>query len=588
MSHSFLNKFYSIFLIGLTGVLCSFNISSKPAKPGLIEVVQPDGSKVKLELIGQRGNNYALTEDGFPVIADSDGFYCYAESEGDNRVVPSNLRVTNIAERDAITKSFLTSIDKKKIISMLNRFSDPLPVTRSTGLMFDSYPRFGKQKGIVILVEYQDCSFTIPEPTDYFSRMLNEEGFSDDGSTGSARDYYLENSFGLFDPSFDVYGPVKLSKDYGYYGSGDDLNAYRMVTEACAALENEIDFSQYDRDNDGIIDIIYIIYAGYGEADGGGSATVWPHAWMLSEADPYNKYYVDGLLLEKYACSNELQHSSDEPDGVSSFLHEFSHILGLPDLYSVYGSGGFTPGYWSIMDVGTYLNNSRTPPNFSSYEKYSLGWLTPEELSAGEYDIDNYGDSGIAYIVRTDSDDEYFLLENRQKKGWDAFLPGTGMLIWHIDYKPSLWELNEVNTDSKHLNVDLIEADDKRTYDSYSGDPFPGSSMITEFTCTTNPSFTAWDKSPVSFDLYDITETNDGHIRFRAENCKNSSIETLIDPDLELITIIGETIIPLVPGLSLYDLTGRKLTDISDKPIEVNPGLYIIRSPEKNLKIFVR
>ena len=224
----------------------------------------------------------------------------------------------------------------------------------------------GEKRFLVLLIEFSDLSFTLENPQEAFSNQLNQEGYSAHGATGSVRDFYIDNSSGQFMPIYDVYGPVKVSKAYSYYGKNDaqgsDTNPDEALYEACCILDPDLDFSIYDNDHDGFVDFVYVIYAGRGEADGGGGNTIWPHtSWIYSS---YGKtVYLDGKRLDTYACSPELQSGSGylTRDGIGSFCHEFSHVLGLSDHYATNYSSVKQTGAWDLMCSGSYNNNSNTP-----------------------------------------------------------------------------------------------------------------------------------------------------------------------------------------------------------------------------------
>lgn len=381
-----------------------------------------------------------------------------------------------------------------------------------------SFPAKGRQKVAVVLVEYQDVKFNLSDPLDYFTRMLNEEGFSDYHATGSARDWFIHSSFGQFEPEFIVMGPVTLQKNRDYYGGNDawgqDSNPQKMVIEACRQLNAEVDFSQFDCDNDGYIDNVFVVYAGRGEASGGSSDCVWPHAWTLSSAEPGSVYSFDNVRLNRYACTNEWELSDlgygYRPVGIGSFVHEFAHVMGLPDLYTTdYATGSFTLGAWSAMDLGPYNNDMCTPPQFSAWERAALGYIEPEPLAANAANAALEPlEEGKAYLVSTNKANEYFIIENRQQTGWDAFIPGHGMLIWHIDYDEDVWRQNAVNNDVTHNRVDIVEADGILTSATRDGDSFPGAAGVTSFT------FQSWNSTPTGHALTDISEI--GHrVAFR-------------------------------------------------------------------------
>ena len=324
---------------------------------------------------------------------------------------------------------------------------DALP-QKGMGLMGrQNFPTQGDIKSIVILVQYKDVSFTVKNPTEYYKNMLNQEGFDQYGGVGSARDFFVENSAGQFRPQFDVYGPITTQYKRSYYGAQvgnrHDSNPSAMVLEACKQLDATVDFSQYDLDGDGMIDNIYVIYAGQGQATYGGSDTVWPHSATISNGPVY-----DGVRVGRYATSNEWEYQ--RPDGIGTFVHEFSHVMGLPDLYSTAYANSVTPGAWSTMDQGPYNGDGCRPAYYTAFERNALGWIDLKVLDSPSNvtlpDISN----NEAYIIPTMIDTEFFLLENRQQRGWDTDVPGHGLLVWHIDFDKTVFNLNNVNNDETH------------------------------------------------------------------------------------------------------------------------------------------
>lgn len=489
-----------------------------PAKPGLVVFRQADGTEIMVRIIGDERAHYYLTEDGYLLLNDADRMY-YARLDAAGRVASSGLRATAPARRTAAEKAFLATVSKGKMLAELQKEHAAAPrraPRRNVGLFDTGFPSKGRQKALVVLVQYTDVKFQSSyDPHGYFSRMLHEDGFSDYGGTGCVEEYFRQNSMGQFLPEFDLYGPITLAHDQAYYGgndwSGNDQNAEQMAIEACQILDDSIDFREYDRDRDGSIDNIYIFYAGRGEADGGSKNTVWPHSWNIAEATS-TVYKFDGVRLDRYGCSNEW--NGRRPDGIGTFVHEFSHVLGLPDLYTTSYTTAFTPGAWSVLDYGPYNNDGCTPPAYSVYERYSLDWITPRELSRPENITLDTITTNDACIVRTGKANEFFLFENRQQSGWDRYIPGHGMLVWHVDFDQSVWESNKVNDTSSHQYVDLEEADGTQTDGSRAGDAFPGMSRKTSFTDTTTPSMKSWDGSGQQKPITDISESR-GLITFK-------------------------------------------------------------------------
>ncbi len=510
-----MRKLFSFFLFA---ILTAY-VYAVPAKPSLLTMRLPDGNTLSAYLHGDESFHYYTTADDYLLLPDEDGYFYYA-IEKDGNVVASSFRAKDLSRRTVAERTFLDAVDKSKLLLTLQRQE----LKRSTKKISPrktpqkaSYPTKGAQKALVILVEYTDRKFTVDEPAKAFSRLLNEEGYNEKGATGSARDYFMASSAGQFVPDFDVYGPVTLANDMAYYGGkgrlGSDSFPEEMAIEACRFLDSEIDFSDYDRDGDGKIDNVYVFYAGYGEASSGIEDTVWPHSWDISEAQK-EPIYLDGVQLDHYACSNELSYPDSEIAGIGTFCHEFSHVLGLPDLYATSYTIAFTPGPWSLMSSGSYNNDEKTPPYLTAYERYALGWLDPVEIGEGaDLSLDTIS-KNAAYIIKTEKDTEYFLLENRQQDSWDKYIPGHGMLIWHIDYTDYVWEQNIVNNIASHQYVDIEEADGTASEMSRSGDTFPGVRKVTAFSDETTPNMRMWGGTYVNKPITEIEE-KDGIINFK-------------------------------------------------------------------------
>ncbi len=513
-----------------------------PAKPGLMTVTASDGSELKVRLVGDEYFHYFTTEDGY-LLTERDGRFFYADIDAAGEVASSGIAATAPSARSAEASAYLSKVDMTRAGKSLDRRAEMAPrrarqVTvnpfrapsravsdpdagypAGPGLFpGTSFPSKGDQKALVVLVEYKDVKFTISNPADYFGRMLNQYGFNDYGGTGSAKEYFETCSNGLFRPEFDVFGPITLDNNMSYYGGndwyGNDQRPEEMAIEACQKLDATIDFSEYDRDGDGYIDNVFIFYAGRGEATGGGANTVWPHSWEVSSAT-YTPYVFDGVRLDRYGCTNEWEGS--RPDGVGTFIHEFSHVMGLPDLYATSYTSAFTPGAWSALDYGPYNNDGMTPPLYGAFERYALGWMAPAEINTALNATLPPISENVAGIIKTSKSDEFFLLENRQFTGWDYHIPGHGMLIWHIDYNSSVWSSNTVNNSSYHQYVDIEEADGSQSDYSRAGDAFPGTSNVTSFTDTTSPSMKTWSGTSLNLPITQIAETADGYITFKVK-----------------------------------------------------------------------
>lgn len=363
---------------------------------------------------------------------------------------------------------------------------------RAMSAMQASFPTKGSMRSIVILINFSDLSFSTPNPKESFERMLNAPNYHDNHGTGSARDYFIATSMGQFQPTFDVYGPYTLSKPCAHYGSngkkGNDTNARAMVKEACElANADGVDFAQYDANDDGYVDNVFIYYAGHNEAEGASENTIWPHRYVLNPTETFDKHQV-----YDYACTSELSgNRGTTMCGIGTFCHEFSHVLGLVDMYHTSQSGVYTVGSWDIMSQGSYNNNGRTPPTYTAFERFMVGWLTPTQLeNANNYLLSPISTSNTAYLIAdgkhnmnsdAPSPDEYWMIENRQPVGWDSIgLPGRGLLISHITYNATRWFSNTFNN-SKPMGFDICEAYDASPNVSSGADTYPGTRNITNF-----------------------------------------------------------------------------------------------------------
>ncbi len=572
-------------ILNTTLLSVSLFISANPAKPGIATATQPDGSTVSYRLMGDEYFHYMLSTDGYPLITVGDTVY-YAATSSDGHLSSSGIKATDSIQLPSQARKAL-----KKTIPKPGLSRTPSQMTSSS-----SFPAIGSPRCMVILAEYSDIKFSLPKPKEYFTSLLNENGFCDNGATGSARDYFISSSSGLFTPIFDVYGPVTLPQPRAYYGAnditGNDIRPHEMIIHACDILSSQgIDFSAYDCDNDGKIDNVYLFYAGRGESTWGGANTVWPHSWSISEATDKEHIY-NGRTLDQYACSNETDDSAGTPTGIGTFCHEFSHVLGLPDLYPTQPSSSMrlTPDSWSVLDTGCYNNESRTPPVYSSFERMSLGWLIPETLSKpAQVSIPDLQTGNKAYMIPTENDNEFFLLENRQLSGWDRYLEGHGLLIWHIDYIPSEWEQNTVNNDPFHPCVDMIKATPRTINMAKASDPFPGSGGVTEFTASTNPRFISWRGDDPGLPLTDIREIGTT-ITLLAGNPDSSSLSSDINNGKLSVSSMGKAI--AIQGtdspVCIFDIYGTLIYQGASRLIPLQTGIYIVRISDLTVKVAVK
>lgn len=573
----------------LASCMCAAAIAI-PAKPGFVAYTQPDGTIINIRIVGDEHGHMVYSEKG-ELLVESDGRMEYAKFDSNGFLIASGIMVgaksNAFSNIDALQPKQMVDGWIEKLVAnkerRLDKYNEVVKsrslstraeeddnssdeeerlVPMNFGRCETTFPVIGEQKGLVILVEYDDVSFEYGN-FDYFNRMLNEEGFSDHGSFGSARDWFIENSGGRFMPDFDVYGPVVLPNPRQYYGgndaSGNDLHPEEMAIHACQILDDEVDFSQYDRDGDGIIDNVFIFYAGKGEHDSGVKNAVWPHSWDIAAATT-EEFIFDDVKLNHYACTCEYPSGYKRPDGIGTFVHEFSHVMGLPDLYVTTYTSGFTPDAWSVMDKGPYNNQGLTPPNYSSFEKCALGWLDYQPFKEGLMELLDLSTTNTAYALPTEKSYEFYFFENRQQLGNDAFIPGHGMLVWHVDYNKGAWTMNTVNNVSNHQRVDIVEADNVKSETTRNGDSFPGSAGITSFTFETKPQLASWAKRRLAYDIEDIAETEDGLITFNAVPYGENAVDRI---DAEMVN--GD----------FYDLMGRRV-DNPGKGIYIHNGKKVI------------
>ena len=466
-------------LLSLTILLLTLSSFAVPAYRGWQTKSQPDGTTIQVRLIGDEFYHYWQDQAGNVVKCDSLGYWRVVESQP----TPATIK----ARRQA--SAMLQSRPKKAVGSV------------------NLAPR-----GLVILVNFKDVSFNAANTQSAMNDLMNSDSYTDNGATGSVRQFFSDQSDGQYEPDFDVIGPVTLSNNVDYYGGnvnnerGQDKLPGDMVVEACSIANYAVDFTRYDNDNDGYVDFVYLIYAGKGEADGGAANTIWPHSWDVYSAAAsgyasFNKsqYYAratfDGKSVLNYACSGEIDGQTGARAGIGTIVHEYSHVIGLPDLYDIdYGQNyedEATPGAWHVMDGGSYNNDGNTPPNYTIYDKYFLGWKTPINLgataknlslnAAGTAGYEGYQIASSNSLLDATSTTTAYYIENRQQSGWDAHVPGHGLVIWKIMYSQSVWKANGPNATPGTIRYAVVSASGATTGIGTAADPFPGTQRKTEW-----------------------------------------------------------------------------------------------------------
>ena len=548
----------------LLSAFCAAQVSAIPARPGQIHVKQADGTTLTLRLVGDEHYHMAVTTDSYPLLFNSqNGNYEYAIVEN-NQFVSSNIAATEVALRPASVQAMLAKIDMAEANALMEKNMTEAQAKANSQyykpaangsvqkiVRISDVPTTGKRKVLVVLVNFTDKKFsTMNDPEDYYDRFFHQDGFSDNGACGSVYEFYRYGSNYKYDPEFDVFGPVQLTHDHSYYaGNGGTDDTYKLIQEALPLVDaqygDQINWADYDTNEDGVIDNVYAIYAGYGQADSGDGTTIWPHSGNLTKLQesvyPYTIHNYsfnikDDLLVDRYTVSQEINGSSKRTAGIGTFCHEFGHVLGLADHYNNNMSQYYSTnqlGEWDIMAQGSYNNDQNTPPTFSAFERYSLGWMDLTELTTGADSINvlpAFEETPVAYRVSVPGrDNEYFILENRQQTGWDKYLPGHGMLVWHLDEDQTVWNNNMPNYYSSHQRVDIVEADGVGSMSGKASDAYPGTQNVTK------AKFNGWQKNNI-FGLDYIAE-EDGTIRFLLAGT-NFKLQS---PTLKVTDIMGTT-----------------------------------------------
>ena len=572
-------------------------VSAVPAKPRKWQVKQSDGTSLTVMVRGDENFHFTCTTDGLPLVKNTDGSYYYAVLNKDNKLIASNQIAHDATTRNDDELAFLKnyseqatavrSLGKNKAI---NRNASRMARLMKRGAV-DSKGRpnimkkdmagpwggegigvTGKRKGLVILVNFKDKKMQTTHTQEEWNNYFNQEGYSKNGNSGSVHDYFKAQSYGLFDLEFDVAGPVTVSKNMAEYGgndySGNDKDPAGMVYEACKLVDSQVNFADYDWDGDGEVDQVYLIYAGYGEASAYDiyPETIWQHEWDLTSAG--YSLSLDGVKINTYGCSSELYgYTGTEMDGIGTACHEFSHCLGLPDIYDTDYSGGFGMGSWDVMDAGSYGGDGYKPVGYNTYEKWVSGWMQPTELKSACYvkGLKPLSESPEAYIIYNDKmPTEYYLLENRQLRGTDSELPAHGMLVIHMDYNKSVWDNNGVNDTPSHQRFSIVPADNKLTDNTEDGDTYPGTSRNTSLTDVSTPAATLFNANTdgrkfLGKPVTEITE-DEGQISFTFMGGETIDTPT----DLKTTDVTDNSFTAqwnATDGADSYNLQLRKKTD---------------------------
>ncbi|HOZ30248.1 MAG TPA: M6 family metalloprotease domain-containing protein, partial [Bacteroidales bacterium] len=515
----------------LVGILIQLSANAVPAKPGIIEFSQPDGTSLKIYLHGDERIKWATSLDGYTLIYNSEGYYEYAELDVNYDLIPSGIVAKDIENRTVSENNYLSGVSKNLFYSpnqvlIMNQIWDIYDAEAKNGAK--AFPTTGNRKLVCILIGFTDKAFVKTQAD--FNSLFNQVGYTTGGATGSVKDYYLENSYNQFNLTVDVAGPYTAANNMAYYGandgSGNDLRPRELVTEAVTLADPAVNYADYDNDLNGTVDGVYVIYAGYGEEAGGPATAIWAHAWAIPTV------VKDGKSISSYSCSAELRgNSGTNITRIGVICHEFGHVLGAPDYYDTdYATNGQYDGTggWDMMAGGSWNNNGATPAHHNAYTKiYVYGWASAITISTDQNValLNSVQNSESFYRYNTTTSNEYFLVENRQQIGFDSYIPGHGMLIYHVDGSYIASNSYSINA-SSHQGMFPMAANASTTNGVMTGDgavstsgcPWPGTSSKTTFTDATTPNSKSWASANTAKPITNITEAS-GIVQFCFISC---------------------------------------------------------------------
>ncbi len=489
-------KYAVIIYLMLLSVLSWGQITQNcPAFPDTIIREQQENYFLKCFIKGDENSSLTITVDGYPLIENKNEKLEYAMIDDTGEVISTGIMAKNKVDRNLYEENLLKT-KCKKYTEIIKLKSSQIGVNNSLSYSTENFPTTGTRKLLVLLIDFADLSFQIS--VNSFDNLMNQTNY---GGSGSFKDYWKENSYNNLTVNSSISGWYHANNNMAYYGQnqgqGRDVNHKELVKEAIDEAENNgVDFSLYDNDNDGYVDGVMIIHAGYGEDAGGVANTIWSKQGTLGSGDQRT---YDGVIIKDYAIAPELRGNyGSYITTIGPICHEFGHLLGLPDLYDTNTSNGDSEGIgrWGLMGSGVWNYLGFYPANLCVWSKVFLNYSTPVVLSSPvSISLPNAAQNNTFYRVNTPHANEYFLLENRQLVGFDIGLPGAGLAIWHINTSKTTTshiDADDVNADENLKGVDLEEADGNLDLDNNSnrgdnGDLFPGTSCNISFDDNTTP-----------------------------------------------------------------------------------------------------
>lgn len=494
----------------------SYSLFAVTAFPEKVQFTQPDGQKVLVTMKGDEFLKFAETEDGYTLLYNEEGYFNYAYINDEGNLVPSTFNAHNISERSELEVQFLQTILTHLYFSevQINSILQIRATVEQQMAQTPSPTARGSMKLLCILMEFPDKPFVKTKAD--FQNLLNQIGYNTGGANGSVHDFYSETSYNTMNLSFDVAGPYTSVENMAYYGNNTDGDAGQLIYEAIVNAEDSVDFSDYDNDNDGNVDGLYIIFAGNGEEAGAGADAIWSHAGGVNLS-------YDGVQIGSYACSPECRNASGSSiTYIGVICHELGHVLGAPDYYDTnYETGGSYEGtgYWDLMASGSWNNSGRTPAHHNPRIKiYTYGWAEATILTDTQTVVippSMYYPNAF-YRINTATNNEYFLLENRTLESFDQGNPGNGMVIYRCASNVNSGGINTTHK-QKFYPVAANSTQSLPTALTYgtinaTSCPWPGSLNKTTFTDTTTPSMKSWANANTNKPMTNISLNSSNEI----------------------------------------------------------------------------
>lgn len=545
-------------------MLCSLTTWAAKAESIPVQVRQADGSVITVILCGDEHINWYTTLDGVLLVQGTDNNYYIGKVEKSGNLIATQQLAHEALTRSQAERNLIAKQDKEKFFAYVNKIAEESenaynnsPLTR--GPIVDSgyggvpyFPHTGSPKALVILAEFQDTTFTIQDTKKVFTNYLMNEGHFSDTRYGQnqnykgVRGYFKDCSYGQFTPFFDVVGPIKLPRKHAIYGAGNDRMDL-LLADACATVDDLVDFAKYDANNDGIVDLVYIIYAGHSANYRNNKVSnIWPKSGTVTISDTF-----DGKSIRRYGVSNELNGSdktsknNKKINGIGLFCHEFSHTLGLPDIYAYHTDAENQDDqgmeFWDLMDGGTGVRGGRVPASYLAWEREVMGWMNIDELKKDSSieNLKSIDNGGKAYkIVNPNDSNEYIVLQSIQKgpwyQGWRDGTYGKGLLAYRVSYpfnKVNVFDFP--NNEKGKPRVIPIPADGKILAAANAG------GSITKFTQQLNgdlypynginkiDKFKMYDGTILKWSIFDIIENDaERHVSFKFINNEPTAIQS--------------------------------------------------------------